>query len=316
MQYKKFFIRLLLLAAILLPAMILLNNKYKKAAITNIGEKGIWIGSIHNQQYDFAVIGSSRAVYMADVLTMEKRLAMKGVNISIDGCAFAGNLAFLNLFLAHGNSINYLLIQVDEWGLIHPDSAYSYSFPDYAVLPYLDNDSVCSVLEEQRPLLKAWMWEYIPFTAYAEFSTKYPLDKVIGGFKDQSHWAEQKGSALLNGFYEGIDTSKAKSHERIFYSASFNYLKRIVSLCRSKGITPIFYTAPIYRPFLKYEPQNENLTQVLRNLAMDEKLTYLNFTSHPVCDSLVFFKDATHMNQKGALRFSNLFSDSLVNQLK
>src|SRR5690554_4090222 len=109
---KKLFINILLFLIILFSIFWILDyaftTVYKKGDYTKIQ----WLYNKKNQNYDYAIHGSSRAFTTIDVGKINSKTALKGINISVDGSTITDQYLMLKIFLGNNNNIKHLYLQV------------------------------------------------------------------------------------------------------------------------------------------------------------------------------------------------------------
>ena len=311
---KKFFFRLLLLAAIMLPLMYLAAGFYDKLLQKNKKDKGTWLVTQHNTHYNLGFIGSSRVYNFISIKKIDSALApLKGINMGIGGAAYCENLLVLTIFLNNNNTLDYLVIQTDMWGLITPEKAYSHPFNDQNYLYLIGDRSVDSVFSANTNPLKHIFRKYIPFFKYAEYNNKFPLNEIYSMLPGTSEgYDTTMGSKLVS---EKKEEERFKGKDGVPYRSvdpkSFGNLKALVRTAKTHGIRVIFFTSPTKTSYLAHEPSNEILKDSISVYAKANGIPYFDFEKHPICKEENLFINATHLEAGGAKYFSVIFSDSL-----
>jgi len=300
---KLFLKKLGILSIVLFAFFFALNDYYNKRILLKRSDKGIWIQTFRDKVFDYAVIGSSRAQNVFSIKLADSLLDKHGINLGISGAAYAENLLSLNAFLANGNKANTILIQVDMWGLLVPDSAYSHPFSVHRYISLMNNSSYDFIFRENSNPYKFYLRKYIPFFAYAEFNNIYPLDQVIGGFKGNSGnlLDKEMGSEILkNEVIKINNANNRKERRRDLSLRSEKYLVDLVQLCIKNRIQVIFFTSPTKTSFLRNELSNLPAHLKFDSIAKKYKIEYCNLEADSICFSDDLFIDVTHVNGAGA----------------
>lgn len=307
----KFFFKRL--ALFLLPLVILLtafDYLYTAKAVGKKGAKPHWAMNRKNESYDFVVSGSSRAENILDILTIENATKTKGLNLAYTGSALAENYITLYRFLENRNKIGSLVLSVDEWGLINPDSSYSYPFHEYFFLPFLNDRTMDSVIKDNSSALKYCIWKYLPFIRYSEFNHIYKFSDFFRE-DDATVLNRTKGSSLLDN--TTADSLLYKKYPaKIFHieKKPLAYLDKIIELCRSNNVRLLFYSAPVHHLYRASLKNRSVCKDTISSIAKRNGITYWDFSDCSWLPDSMYY-NTTHLNRRGALAFSKVFADSL-----
>jgi hypothetical protein len=290
---------------------------YSSAVVNKLDEKPIWILSKKNRQYDYAVIGSSRALNNFSVKDADSLMGTQGINLGISASAFPQNLLCLDWFYKNGNSINMLFVQVDYKGFEPPAKAYTYPIYDFCYFPLLGkSDFADSVFKENTPpAIKYYFRKTIPFFKYAEFNNKYPLFHVLTNFRymvdRKKNFDNENGTVLLNGNQnsEEADLKSSKEHllkkkeefSPAFESEMENTLVEMVKLAGKHNTKVIFFTSPVLAPF---NDNPEPLYRRVDSLALKNNVPYYKMMQDSVSGFRTLFFDGGHLNKEGARAFT------------
>jgi hypothetical protein len=86
-------------------------------------------------------------------------------------------------------------------------------------------------------------------------------------------------------------------------------LDKIMSLCRSKGWTPIFYSAPYPAQYVEAYPEAilERFYADMKELSEQYGAVYLDYSRNPeFAEDYSLFMNADHLNKKGAEKFTRM----------
>lgn len=268
---------------------------------------------------DYAAIGSSRVFHMVDVPLLNALTGKKGMNIGTSGSSYADNYALLIKYLER-NTFNTLLLNVDEL-CFHSSTGYTYPFKDYEYMPYFFEDSINSVYKDNVAQWKYYLWTGIPLSRYIEFNEHYELGSML--------WLNAKmplckfdttaGTELLyNMKYKQFlpkDTLPVVSDTLHIEPLDALYFNKIVALCKSKGIKVVLITTPLYCKGI-YAPANRLKFQAyIQQLALKQKLPYINFYEVQGLQKLYYFRDMTHTNIEGTRLYTRYLAAQLKDQL-
>lgn len=275
----------------------------------------VWQWQQKNNQYDFAIIGSSRAYNILDVLTIEKETGKQGINLASGGANMASNYLLLQQFYKHGNRCKTLVLNID-YSALHSDSSYKYPFADYAFIPLFSEPEVSAIFWDQIPRWKYFLWKAAPYLKYAEFNKHYPFVASLSrlDFKYQNATLDStRGSALL---YDTTYKHFPEVLEEINYSnrpheMDMKYLQKILDFCDEHDIELYTYTAPYLAEFY-VQSGIVQFTPTLDSLAQAHQYHYDDFSIVNLSASRDNFRDYTHLNGAGARIFSLQLAKRLI----
>jgi hypothetical protein len=318
---KIFIIKSILFSVLLVIPLFFLSKKYSRAVFSLNKEKAHWILKLKSRQYDAAFIGSSRVYNCLDTRCIDSILLTKSINLGAGGASYPENYLLLDQFIKNGNSIKLLCIQVDMWGLVPAEQAYTHAFSEEKYLHLLGDDIVDSVYLKNSNPLKFYFRKYLPFFKYAEYNSIYPVDETLLGIAKNAapyNWDVTNGSHILKGKKKNFsfDLCNNNSFENLSYSLnSFYSLEKMISYANTHKIKVVLFTTPSYIPFMKnvsfYKPSMDSI----KNIVSRSGIKYYNFETLPLCIDSAYFRDFSHLNDKGAVMFSGCFADSLKNSI-
>jgi hypothetical protein len=273
-----------------------------------LNDKTDWILFQKNKKLDFAIIGSSRVNYMADIKVIENKTHLKGINIGSNGASFNEMYLLLQMFIANGNQISSLLIQVDECSFDLYSGGY---FHYWYYVRLLENKIVSEVMKKNMNLAKYYMWQYIPFSKYIEYNNIYKLSDVILNKKQSFNMLDS-----LSGYDRPEQTA-----ERIFNNVgpikycvdSSMYLSfvNMIEFANEHLIKVTLFSAPKYIKLQTAEINGAEIREEILKISKHFNIRYLNFGTNIICQSSSNFSDFKHLNLRGAERFSQILGDSL-----
>lgn len=304
--FTKIFWIMFLLGSLFFTVSRCLDEYYATHYVTC--SKASWILSKKGETYDFAVVGSSRALNNVYVPLIEDSLEAKGINLGLSGANYAENYLVLREFVNHGNTARTVYIQADVYGMDSPH-AYHYPFNDYNYVFLLSDDTVASIFRDYVNPLKFFMWKYIPFAKYAEFSNRYSLYKYLkkGYTCLPDGWNKTSGSELLD-TTEGDGNLFREDTHNFHYQVnpldSF-YLGRLIAYCRANNFRVRLFTAPERQSFVRLQANRAAIYRVINRIAACNQVPPCDTNWIPGAAGTEFsFRDNTHLDPAGTLAFS------------
>ena len=261
-----------------------------------------WQLSQKDKEFDYLVLGSSRAYGSLDISLLDSIIDKKGINLGLNGSGFTENFITLKLFLKNGNKVDSVFLQVDPYSLMS-DSSFSNSFHSYAYLPYWDVDKeIENVLHENIPLLKDWPF-YPALLSYFIYNNYYSPYNIYKGLKNKGEFCS-KGFDCYNGnkIFDTLPKDQNIIGDEIFIvpdSKDIFYYNKILDLAKENNIEVISYMAPTLDTFSNFETVN-----ILKNIS------YISSNSKIWDPNL--FSDATHVNRFGRDLFTIEFGQFLL----
>lgn len=135
------------------------------------------------------------------------------------------------------------------------------------------------------------------------------LSNIISrdNFDMHSYWEHLGGFDKKEGKIAEMDRNKVQPKLATGYSGhyvNYDYCRRIINLCKSKGVKLYFVYCPVYHPEYFYD--QKYYYDAYKRYFSDVEL--LDYSHMPIADNLR--SDAHHLNNRGAV----VFTDSLKRQ--
>jgi hypothetical protein len=161
------------------------------------------------------------------------------------------------------------------------------------------------------------MWSVIPLSRYIEFNEHYELSAALwlNTKKPACKFDTTAGTELLyNMKYKKFlrtDTQFVQKDTLHIEQRDELYFRKIISLCRSKGMKVIVITTPLFAKGI-YAPSNRvKFQHYLRCLIEKEKLTYIDFVDVTSIQQVKYFRDMTHTNIEGTRIYTRYLAGAL-----
>lgn len=289
----------------------LLGRLFDYAARKDLRSKWHWILAQRKGDYDFAVMGPSRAYMGVDVTSLETKLGQRGINLALDGAGAADQLLALRMFLKH-NKLRHLLLDVNLNAL--DKRGLTYSFHDYEYLPFSDDPDVDAGIAKQRGA-KAWAWKYVPFWRNAEFNAQigpiqlYTFLKASQDPKARIPEFDAKGSRLVSGPF--VSRAQNRPETWAIEPELVAEFRELLVFAREKGVTITLTLTPELRSRTALQANRAELLATYQKLADDFRLKFLKFDDLPLVDDTRYFVDPSHLNADGARQYTEALAASL-----
>jgi len=266
----------------------------------NLHDKYHWVMSRKGEHFHTALLGSSRVENCVDAREFHRITGKRCVNLGVGGAGAADQYLLLHGFL-RDNTVDEVLLQLDYLTLM---DYFTYGFRDYEWLCYDDSESVRSALIQQRGLIRCLFWKSVPFMRLMEFSSQYRYF-FFEEPPTSTTWDSTDGSRLLS---SGGAPDNSFAAFRVD-PQSIEYLRKIQSLCRERGIRLIAFQTP-YPPVIEKLTDRSNSDPEIARFCDEAKLPFHDF-SRTFYDRPELFYDRHHLTSTGSLAFTRLLGEAL-----
>lgn len=262
-----------------------------------------WLFNIHDQEFDYAILGSSRPYTSIDTRQVNNETSQKGINISLDGSTTPTHSLSLKMFLERGNKIKRLYLNEDHLE-IHSQEVGKFSYPRF--FPFYREKLVRDHYSKFG--LKWKLYYYIPFIRYAEQNTAWGLHQFANSL---THMKKPKFDAYGTKIYPHTDYRDSRELREYVYDTTgfMGYFDDIISTCHENNIDLIVFTCPYanLKADSSYYKGVEKLDQYLQN----RNAKYYDFGDRY---NLQFdlFVDRDHLNKYGVKLFSTDVSQMIL----
>lgn len=274
----------------------------------DLANKKQWVLAQENGDYDYAVLGSSRAFGAFDMNLLDSLTGMSGINLASNGSGFKDNLLVLKLFL-NSNTIDKLYLQVDLGSLNSKDS-FSNEFHAFTFLPYWSDRKVQDVLKEEIHVFDNQLtsalpqWRYFYYNKY--FSPMEVMRKAKSANSQQDFYTKVKGGMQSSAIANQSLESEIKLYPQPVKVdiVDLDYMREIFALAESRNIRTILFVAP------RYQSDHLFLQTVL------EQFPYPKLFPEGFDESdRTLFQDQGHLGDHGRYVFTYIVSQKIQSSL-
>jgi len=268
------------------------------------------------QNADIVVLGACEAAMMVDPSLLDSLTGYKTYNLGDPGARFADNYLDLYQYLRFQKAPKYLLLHVS------PESFYSIDdklLTTYKHQAFLSDSVVFNVTKELDPdYIK---FSKIPFLKYSYYNifTMYKIFGAIGySLLNKKHPDDRDGFIPPPPF--NSDTSAlSESNVITLDSYSWNsteekYFRKIISLCKDKGIGVVFYKLPYYHNYYNANLELKKYEERIRDIATENNVPYFTYDTAPFTnDSKNYYKLENNLLNRNTIPE---FNKMLIRDLK
>ena len=292
---KQYLKNILLLGAMLFILAFIMDFAFTKTFKKGKTVKVQWLQNISNNNYDYAIIGSSRAWWNVDVKKINHIKNINGINLSNNHFGLSEILLRLKRFYHQKNSIEKLLLQIDYKSVFSHKGEFSSTVYNY--LPFIDDTLTYNHLKKRNT---EWtLYKSIPFWRYAEYNFQWGLEEyIITNLNLRKSIFDNEGSYFTNNQFHGDSIIKVK-----YMKQNLNPdLIDIINFCNSKQIELQCFTAPYFNLIINSKTETK-----FKNIIDSLNLNHYNYTNSFKTNKSMF-NDNTHLSLKGGA----IFTDSLI----
>jgi hypothetical protein len=259
--------------------------------------------AIENVDNDIFVFGSSRGRHHIDPRILEKDLGAKAFNVSSNGMGIDYALMLESMLLKRGTHAKVFV------AVVLPTDLYKGMTPKASMFaPFVNDNPVL-----HQTLDQDWRDRFkLSFYSYRYNSLIFP---ILKNYVKKS--PDFRGYLPLSGHLpEKLDTNAPPPPEprnRTIDPKGLENYAQFVDLAKARGIKVVFVVGPTYRYYPAQKSELQAL-QMLRDLAQQHGATFLYMDENElqVFKDPKLYKDAAHLNEQGAVIFSNLLADRLA----
>ncbi len=253
---------------------------------------------------DVLILGSSRARLQYNTYILDTTLHVNSYNLGLDGTSFDIQYLRFKSYINH-NKTPKILIQNVDWDTMERNESI---FLSYQLLPYLRDEYVRSYLL-QHDLFNA-NDIYFPFLKYSgQFK---PVGMAFADYfqptpSSSPEEVKYKGFEAVDQEWNPFHLEKRRKMKTIYWKKD----KKIETLfdqflkeCAEYNIKVILVLSPPYYELEGLVDNYKGLVSMYDSIAQVNNLLFLNYSDSPVSKDTLNFYNTTHLNRRGAERFT------------
>ena len=287
----KYLLKLVLISTIIL---VVLDTIYTEIYSHPIYKRNkvSWLKNIENdQQFDYALFGSSRCNFHLNPTQIYSETGLKGINLAYPAATNFEIKLMVKEFLKTQHAKN-IFIQVDK--VYNKEDIDELAIAPF--IPFIGDDSIYEDISAYDEL--AFVKKYIPFYRYMYYDSKLGFRELIMTFTKDNDIERNMGFSALGG--------QMKKKEKRFIdelrNTKNNEMEEIIEICKKNEIECYFFTSPYYNSVFNTDVLKRNLPN------------YSDFSKS--INDVTMFRDYQHLNAKGATEFTEIFLSNFFNKVK
>ena len=270
-------------------------------------QKDFWLLGQKNKNWDIAVLGTSRAFHMVNpgvIKEMNPNLSM--INYGTDGTSHADHYLYLYQLLKNKVKMDTLILEVDEFTLSGWQTN-TMSFKGYVFALKVNEEPFKQAFRDYYDRRKYLLYK-LPLVRFVEYNNYYQLNPLRVEHEDRFTYRHGFAEAFTTGFRRDF---KRDSLELLIHHFDIKYLNMIIELAKENDIEVILFTAPVEEEFKKIEINRARSISKIKEIAKNHNLSYYDFSMVEGIKDTSYFSDETHLNIKGANKFTKHFYNTL-----
>jgi hypothetical protein len=308
---KKFLYKILAFFSIVMVISVgidyyLTNHFFKNWANCSYYQKDYWVLQQKDRHYNYAICGTSRAFHhVKPELFHSFDSNLSCINIGSDGTSHGDHFLQLYYFLKNGNTIDTVLLEVDEFTLSSSETATN-PFKDYVFLPEFRNEPTSQVYSDYMSRGKNKLWQ-LPLVRYIEYNNYFKLNRntiVEDRFENTYGYEKSIGDKF------DIEVEFEKMELKIS-DIDIQYLNKIIDLCQDSGIVISLFSAPVLDDLINVQTNRDTSYNFITELAADQGIDFHDFSQAPELRDTVFFTNYSHLKDTGSEIFTKMLYDRI-----
>ena len=259
---------------------------------------------------DIVILGSSRAWVHYNPEIFENKFGLTCYNLGLDGGGLAMQKAKWDSYIANNKPPKFVIQDIDL--LTFGSRNDNEIFKKYRFLPYLNKETIYSNLSLIDPFIK--LEAFIPLIKYRGYKDEILnllIENKINKERNKKGFLGQKKQFDSLTYKKMIVNNDVivKSEEQI--KLGERILLSLIKECKKNNTTVILAHSPIFSNALTLFPQQKDFINIIHNISMNNECEFLDFSNDSINRDTINFYNTTHLNYKGADKFSNKFVTAL-----
>lgn len=281
-QFLKFIVfRIALIISLLYLLDFVFSAIYRNT--NTIRNKNQYILKNKNLNFDYIFLGSSRVEFHVNTKLIDSITQKKSLNLGVSGQDLIDTFLTLKMLKENNIKAKKYFIQLDE--NITQSNKNSFIGSSY-IMPYTNNSTIKNHLKKYD---KKYIYDcYIPFYRYINYGYKIGFRELMLTLIGKSRKVD---------FFIPLNKTITDKEKKIIFDNIIKenklLLRDIKEFAKKNNLNLYFFTAPYYNA-----KNSSSLKQVL--LKNNTKIYVDSIKSH------FNYKDNTHLNSKGANKFTKM----------
>lgn len=249
---------------------------------------------------DLLIMGNSRAWSMYSPAILDSILHVSTYNLGMDGSPLNRQIMKYDIYRHfQQRKPRYVIMNIDYMTM-----GWRFGYEREQFFPYIQNEYMRKEIRKIEPFNVAEL--YIPMYRYLTYKGVRDLlaesrweDGVYKGYLgEDEEWDEE--------FYKQIETLHFVKDDR-----TITMLDSFLMSCKQEEIDVLFCYAPIYSGISQKIDNFQEMLDTYQEYADRYDIRTLNYMESSLCDDTFYFRNATHMNKRGAELFSIRLAEDL-----
>lgn len=270
---------------------------------------------LRKKHVDYLFLGSSRMANMIAVHQLDSALHTSSLNIATAGSSYGESYMLFQQYLKNGNTAKTLILSFDLFKSRHTSKNAEVLTPlvfkHFDFFPYYQQEDVRRVYEDHTDSWHLYMWDYLPFSRYAEFNQYFKVDSAYACLAEHKHvsvpYDTINGEQLIR-HYTFKGEKYAAPGSILIGPRAEKYLLAILKLAKENNIKIVLVTAPYYNMASFDRNYHTRYTHFLQEQYGAE---YIDFTAAKDWQQYRYFSDPIHTNDIGSRLYTHMLTDSL-----
>jgi hypothetical protein len=298
----------------LIVSLVFALNAMINSGLHRIGtsEFGVWNKIVQGQiSAEIVISGSSRALTHYDPRIIQQTTGRSTFNIGLNGSQTDMQLARLKAYLRHNRKPKLLVQNLDLFSFATSHEIYDPS----QYVPYLKEDSIYAGVRRVYPY--AWKWKYLPLYGYAvedmRFNWMIGL-KALAGIQPREDQVDgyQPRDTPWTGDFEKYRDANPNGVTVETEAQGVRDFEDLLSLCAQQGVPALIVYSPEYYEMQTLERNRAEIIGKAREIAGRFRVPLWDYSDSPICRNRANFYNSQHLNEKGAVAFSEEFAKRLA----
>lgn len=253
----------------------------------------------HSDGSDLAIIGASRASHHYIPKVFEDSLGLTAFNYGIDGRNIYVHYAILKSLLAHSKQKPKIVLL--DLNNVDINNEPGFNKERLSILyPYYKDSAINEILVD---LIEPKELAFISGSGLVRHNSN--LLQYTRDIYSNNKISKKGFEPLHNVWNKNLET---RHNNQDIDPDKVRYLKKFIETCKQNNIELILVTSPSYALV-----GDQNWVNEIKKISEFEKIPYLFFEKDPdFLSHKEWFSDPTHLNETGALIFSN----KIISKLK